>query len=137
MSTFVELKKRCNDGGIYQLRKGESLQDALDYLDGKIPSRVGHKTKSDSGRKLSRNEVIAESNKESFSKGVTIPEYVEFDGNTKLKDAYEDQREDETKDGVLEPCMYCGKAIRIDAYEQWDILNCEDCMGVAILKNCM
>lgn len=130
MKTFEELKQRCNDNGIYQLRKGETLQDALNYLDGKLPERVGYKIKTDSGRPLDKNEIIAESNKEAFAKSVTIPDYEEFDPDTTNLEDAEDYREDSTKPGVLEPCMYCGKALRIDEGTTWDILNCEDCMSI-------
>lgn len=137
MATLNDIKQELADHGIYQLRKGESAKDALDYVHGKLPFRVGYKFKTDDGQVLSKNEIIAESNKEAFSKTVTIPDYEEFDPETTSVEDAEDYREDSTKPGVLEPCMYCGKALRIDEGTTWDILNCEDCMGVAILKNCL
>jgi len=135
--TITEIKEKLAEHNIYQLRQGESIQDALNFVDGKLPERVGYKIKTDSGRKLDRNEIITESNKEAFSKSVTIPEYEEFDPATTRMEDCEDYRDDTTKPGVLEPCMYCGVALRIDEGTEWDILNCEECMSVAILKNCM
>lgn len=139
MQTFNDIKQELADHGIYQLRKGESVKDALDYIHGKRPFRVGYQIKADNCRVLSKNEVIAASNKEAFSKSVTIPDYEPFDLATKVEEitGVDDYREDTSKPGVLEPCMYCGKALRIDRETQYDILNCEECMGVAILKNCL
>lgn len=134
---FKQMREKCNKHGIYQLRKGETLQDALDYIDGKLPKRKGFKFKTDSGRLLDKNEIIAASNREAFAKTVTRPEYNEFDPDEIDIESCEDYREDSTKPGVLEPCQFCGKALRIDRETQYDILNCEDCMGISILTNCL
>src|ERR1700755_3601543 len=102
--TFTEIKERLAEHGIYQLRKGESIQDAVDYIDGKLHERVGYKIKTDSGRPLDKNEIIAASNKEAFIKSFSEPEYEEFDPETtKLEDAVGDYRDYVTQPGVLEP----------------------------------
>ncbi|MFA5409373.1 MAG: hypothetical protein WC343_11435, partial [Bacilli bacterium] len=64
--TILEGKQRVRDAGINQLRKGETLKDALDYLDGKIVTRKGYDFKHDDGRLMSKNEIIRASNKEAF-----------------------------------------------------------------------
>lgn len=143
--TKEEAIKKCNDAGIYQLNAGESLQDCLDHIDGKLPSRKGYRFKADNGRRLSRNEIITEANKEAFCKTVRTPEYKDHPFTSLPIDqipaeawnAMEDYRESKDQIGVVLPCQYCGTPIRADYEGQYDIFNCDDCHGHAILKNCM
>ncbi len=137
-----ELIKKLNDHGIHQLRKGETLQDAIDYIEGKRVGRVGYDYKKDSGSLMSKNEIIAASNKEAFAKSgaATPPDYNEFDQDDYTEEDYsslEDYRNDTTKTGELQPCQYCGTALLVDEDADWDILNCEDCHSHAIYVNCM
>lgn len=127
---------KLSDKGIHQLNCGESVGDALDYIDGKLPQRKGYRIKSDSGRPLDRNEIIATSNKEAFAKSVRTPEWIGYNHSDPTVLPKEDQRQDETKPGIIQECMYCGVPILTDD-KDFDILNCESCMSYAILKNCM
>ena len=141
--TKPEIIKKLNDNGIFQLRKGESIQDALDYVDGKLSgSRKGYDIKSDDGTLLSKSEIMARSNKEAFSKYVTTPEYLESgnelsDYSNKEIENLEDCRENKNHIGIIKPCDYCGTDLRADVNENWEIFNCDSCMSYAILKNCM
>lgn len=123
--------------GIHQLNAGESISDALDYVDGKMVSRKGHRIYSDSGRKLSRNEIIAAANKEAFSKTVREPEWVGCDIETVDINTLEDYRENLNENGEVQECQYCGTGLRVDKGAQFDILNCASCHNYAVLKNCM
>jgi hypothetical protein len=133
---FREIKKFLDDNGIKQLRKGETLQDAIDFINNDIPSRKGYKYKNNKGERLSENTIIREANKESFKKSVVSPEYVE-DVVKNVEDVEEDFREDKNKVGKIEHCQYCGKSLRADENSNFDIINCEECMDVAILDNCL
>ena len=139
----LEMITKLADAGIHQLRSGESVGDALDYVEGKRRERVGHKIKADDGRVLDKNEIIAESNKEAFGK--TIGERPTFiSDDTCVEDlteeelsCYEDFRNDTTKVGVLLPCEYCGKLMRADYEGQYEIFNCDGCHKYAVWDNCM
>lgn len=141
-----QAREKLHKAGIYQLRHGESLQDALDYVDGKI-RRKGYKIKHDDGRRMTKNEIIAESYREAFCRTITEPEYVERPlENPDDVRPINDYRSDFTKRGVLQYCYFCGESMRIDANEEMtedyeepptSLDNCEDCMSVAIKHNCL
>lgn len=140
MGQMEQIRKRLNDAGIFQLRKGESVQDAIDYLDGKIPGgRKGYQIKKDSGEPMTGREIRQASQKEAFSKQCSEPEYKEHNLSMVDINSLEDYRNDTSKDGVIERCQYCGTPVRTDYDGQYDILTCESpkCIDWAILKNCM
>lgn len=140
INTIIEIRKRLNDAGIYQLRKGETVKDAIDYLDGKLPGgRKGFQIKRDDGSKMTENEIRQSSQKEAFAKHCSEPEYIHHDLTNVEISKLEDYRNDYSKQGVIEPCQYCGKPLRTDYEGQYDILTCESpkCGDWAILKNCM
>jgi len=139
----LEIITKLANSGIYQLRSGESVGNALDYVEGSRTERVGYKIKSDTGRLLDKNEIIAESNKEAFSKSIgERPIFINDDTcaedltEEELK-LYEDFREDKTKVGVLLPCEYCGTLMRADFEGQYKIFNCDGCHKYAVWDNCM
>jgi len=71
-----EARKKCNDAGIFQLNKGETLADALDHIDnGAI--RKGYKYKLDSGQLMSENQIIQHENKAAFNRSFTPATYSE------------------------------------------------------------
>jgi len=132
-----EIIQRLAAHGIYQLNKGETAANALDYIDGRLPSRIGYQVKTDASRMMDKNEIIAASWKEGFRKTLKErPEYQEFDPETVDLSKVEDTRSNLDLPGILQPCQYCGKAVLTDD-EEYEILNCEDCMGHAIWDNCM
>lgn len=138
--TKLEAIEKLNGAGIHQLRQGESLKDALDYVDGEIASRKGHQVKFDNGKKMDRNQIIGASNREAFAKTVVKPEYVGGDVDDYDEDEYytlEDNRENTDVIGELQPCQYCGTMLHVDKGSNYDILNCDDCMTYAIWDNCM
>jgi len=71
-----EARKLCEDHGIHQLNKGESLADAIDHIQNGTP-RKGYRVKADSGRPLTKDEIIRNENKEAFRKSFTKPEFLE------------------------------------------------------------
>ena len=127
--------------GITELRAGETVGNALDYVDKKIPFRKGHIVGKN------KHETIFLNNKEAFSKTFTRPFYhesslIEQDINTipiEVLESMEDYRENTDEIGVLQPCQYCGLAMRCDEEGQYDIFNCNsrDCHSTAIWDNCM
>jgi hypothetical protein len=134
-----EAKKLCNDHGIFQLNKGESLADAIDHIQNGTP-RKGYKFKADNGRLLTKNEIIRNENKEAFRKSFRQPEFVE-DEVDDIDDILEsnDFRENKEARGVILLCYYCGTCLRVDGYdgaEDYDSpepeIHCEDCMSAAI-----
>lgn len=133
-----EYVKKIEDNGIYQLRYGETISDAMDYINGDRLERKGYDIKADDGRDLTKNEIIGRSNKEAFAKMVTYPEkkLISYDDDYEVIEG-NDEREDLSKKGVVEECQYCGEPIRIDEDSDYTILNCDDCMNVAIWDNCM
>lgn len=140
--TLKEAVKLCHDHNIYQLNKGESLKDALDFIHGKIP-RKGYRVRANNrlGRKLTENEIIAHENKIAFTKGVKPVEYRE-DFVEDIEDATEDYRQDKTKRGIMANCFYCGVVIRVDGEcedypKNEPETHCDDCMDNAILNLCM
>lgn len=133
-----EARQKLAKHGIFQLRKGESIADALRSVDNGTP-RIGYKYKTDNGRLMSENEQIAESNKEAFSKMVTPKEFTpeEVDDIDDIAPSH-DFREDEER-GVIALCYYCGDAIRVSSdglEEDYEInepeVHCNDCMNNAI-----
>lgn len=48
----------------------------------------------------------------------------------------EDQRQDTTKNGIIQECQYCKFPILTDD-EDYYILNCNDCTYLAIRDNCL
>ncbi len=52
--TVGDAKQKVKDFGITQLRKGETLQDALNYIDGVTNSRVGYEYKNHDGTLMSK-----------------------------------------------------------------------------------
>ncbi len=136
-----EIIEHLHERGIHKLRTGETVQDALDYVHGKISFRKGHIEGRD------KNETIQLNNKEAFMKTFIKPEYegdglLEMDINEIPKETLNklyDCRDNTNEIGVLEGCHYCGTAIRCDEYDQYEILNCEDkdCRSYAIYVNCM
>ena len=134
-----EAKKLCNDNGIQQLNKGESLVDAIDHIKNGTP-RKGYKYKHDDGRPMTENQIIANENKVAFRKSFTPPEFHE-DEVEEIDDICfgEDLREDKTDRGVIIHCYYCGTCLRVDGgpgCEDYDSpepeIHCEDCMNAAI-----
>ena len=134
-----EAKRLCHDNGIHQLNKGESLADAVSHIqDGTI--RKGYKVKADNGRSLTRNEIIANENKDAFSRSFTPAEYHqdEVDDIDDIVDE-NDFREDKSKRGVIVNCYYCGDCLRVDAHEgveDYDSpepeTHCESCFDDAV-----
>src|SRR5690606_11037358 len=126
------------NNGIYQLRKGESIQDALDAIDNGT-TRKGYEFKHRDGSQMSQNAIIAESNKEALSKTVRTPVQVPHDDCINVEDitGEDDFRNDLTKVGEIQECQYCNKPLRVDEGATFDIINCESCMDYAILQNCM
>lgn len=142
----LETIDKLNNAGIYQLRKGETLKDALDYLDGKLISRKGYQYKTNSGRLMDKNEIVTASNKEAFSKSVTSKEFLN-DSIENIDDISEenDLRDNKNERGIIANCYYCGICIRVDCdnieikdYPPIDsLVHCNDCMNNAIMSNCM
>lgn len=136
-----QIIEKLAEAGITQLRKGETVGDALRYVDKEIPFRKGHIVGRD------RNETIFLNNKEALSKSFTRPEYngsslIDQDINSipsDVLDSLEDWRENKNAIGVLQPCQYCGVAMRCDEEGQYEIFTCEsgDCTNSAIWDNCM
>lgn len=124
--------------GIHQLRKGESLSDALESVENGT-GRKGYEFKQSDGSLMSQNEIIAASNKEAFAKTVRVPEHIAHPDVEDIEDitGEDDFRDDMTKPGEIQECMYCSKPLRVDEGAEFDILNCSDCMSYAIYKNCM
>lgn len=134
-----EAIQKLNDNGIYQLRKGETLADALESINNKT-QRKGYEYRNSDGSLMSKNKIIAEANKEAFGKSIREPEYIgyeEDDYDVEDITGRDDYRSDMTKLGGIQPCKYCGKALRVDEGANYEILNCEDCSSYAIWCNCM
>jgi len=142
-----EAVEKCNKHGIYQLNKGESLGDALDYIDNGT-SRKGYKYRKNDGSLMSENEIIRNENKIAFHKSFTPPEYNEGDvGSIDDIQSVNDFREDREKRGVIINCFYCGDCLRVDSdkvddedgdySEPQDTVHCESCMNAAISRLAM
>jgi len=134
--TKNEIITKLANAGITQLRNGESVGDALRYVEKEIPFRKGHIVGRD------KNETIFLNNKEAFSKCFTRPNLIDEDINTipsEVLNKLEDWRENKNEIGVLQPCQYCGVAMRCDEEGQYEIFTCEsgDCGNSAIWDNCM
>lgn len=139
---LLDAKKKLAKNGIYQLNKGESLKDALDFVDNKIP-RKGYKYKRDDGSLMSKNEIISNENKEAFHRSFT-PATFSKDEVECIDDipAADDFREDKSRRGNIINCFYCGSCIRVDGYDlvehdydtPEDTIHCESCMNDAISR---
>lgn len=126
--------------GIHQLNAGESVQDALDYVNGVRAFRVGYQVRVNmpAGRRLSEHEIIAASWKEAFSKTVSEPEWVGAPDEEEIDiDSLEDYRCDTSCVGEVDYCQYCGKPLRVDKVGCYEILNCEACHPWSVLHNCL
>ena len=141
-----ECREKCYDNGIYQLNQGETLADALRYIE-KGGSRKGYKIKDDYGRLLTDNEVIEIENKIAFLKSFT-PAIFKKEEVESINDITGelDLREDKTKRGLILCCYYCGDCMRVDAdasdaCEDYGVpvgtLHCHDCFSDAIAKLAM
>ena len=91
---------------------------------------------------MSKNAIIAESNKEAFSK-FTPAEYNddEVDSIDDISNDY-DFRENKEKRWLITNCYFCWTCIRVDwEWEDYpwtdEFIHCEDCMRDAILRHCM
>lgn len=141
----VEIIDKLSKHGIHQLRKGETVKDALDYVDGKRRSRKGYKHKKRDGSAMSKNEIISASNKEAFARTIKnpVPSTSSFCGvpvediHPEDLEGIEDYRQDTTKVGEIEGCHYCNEPLRVDKEGCYDILNCEDCHSFSVMVNCM
>jgi hypothetical protein len=134
----LEIIAKLAENGIHQLRKGESVQDALDSVENGTP-RIGYDFKHRDGRLMTENEIKSASWKEAFSKTVRTPEYVGGSDEINIEDipAVDDFRDDMSKVGEIQECQYCYKPVRTDEGAHFEIINCEDCMSYAIHQNCM
>lgn len=129
--------------GIHQLRKGESLNDAINSVKNN-KGRVGYEYLDRYGNPLDDNQIAMAANKEAFMK-FTPKEYVhdEVEDIDDICDS-EDFREDKSDRGIIINCFYCGTALRIDAgvevedYPPTDpLIHCDGCMRDAIANNAM
>ena len=141
--TLNDAKKLLAENGIYQLNKGESLQDALDYVNKKIEIRKGYKFKHNDGSLMSENQVIQNENKEAFKLSFTPATYSHDDVESidDICDA-DDYRENKNLRGMIVNCFYCGGCIRCDGDEEdYSVsepeIHCDDCMNDAIMKLAM
>ena len=140
----TQIIKKCNDAGVYHLRHGETAKDALDYIDGELPSRKGYQYRKDNpeGTLMNKNEIISASNREAFMKSLPSerPEYQDYDIDD-IKEAdyidFEDYRNNLEVVGELQNCEYCGAPLHVDKGSKFDIINCEECHLFAIADNCM
>ena len=143
---FKEAKEKCNSHGIYQLNHGESLADALDHIENGT-QRKGYRVKFDSGRAMTKNQIIANENRIAFRKSFTPPVYAQEEVEL-IDDISSDNdfREDRTERGVILNCFYCGECLRIDyCYSDGDgdygipqdTIHCESCMNAAISRLAM
>lgn len=143
---IAEARKKCNNSGIYQLNKGESLADAMFSIDNKT-ARKGYKVKHDSGRLMTENEIISNENKEAFHRSFTPSVYAEEEIGG-ISDICKDNdiRENKKDRGVIIHCYYCGDCLRIDAEwsdgkgdypEPIETIHCDGCMNDAISRMCM
>jgi hypothetical protein len=144
--TKAEAIAKLANHGIYQLNRGESLDDALASVDSG-GSRKGYKVLADNGRRLSENEIIANENSVAFHKSFTPTEFHE-DHVEEIDDICdsEDFREDKTARGVIIHCYYCGTCLRVDSNgldddedypEPIDTIHCDGCMNDAISRLAM
>jgi hypothetical protein len=132
-----EIVEKLNNAGIYQLRKGESVADALDSIENGT-ARIGYEFKHSNGTPMSQNAIISASNKEAFAKSVQVPERMDH-GDVDIEDitGEDDFRDDLTKVGEIQECQYCSKPLRVDEGATFDIINCSDCHSYAVYQNCM
>tara|TARA_R110002096_G_scaffold327284_6_gene521281 strand:+ start:375 stop:797 length:423 start_codon:yes stop_codon:yes gene_type:complete len=138
---ITEARKKLADFGIHQLNKGESLADAIRYVDGEI-LRVGYKVKHDGGTLMTENQVIANENKIAFSRSFTPASY--FAGDVESIDdiCKEDDFREEEGRGSIANCYYCGWCIRVDGDDEDYSINepethCNDCLSDAIMNLAM
>jgi len=142
--TIEQAREFLNERGIFQLRKGETMKDAMDSVLNHT-SRKGYDFKRSNGTLMTENEIIQASNKEAFMK-FTPAEYVE-DEVEDIDDIPQsnDYREDDKERGIIINCFYCGTCIRVDGDvdeigdypEPEDTVHCEDCMKDAIARLAM
>jgi hypothetical protein len=142
--TIQQAKDFLADHDIHQLRKGETMRDAMDSVLNST-SRKGYEYKRANGTLMTENQIIQASNKEAFMK-FTPAEYTE-DEVEDIDDicASEDYREDDTLRGIIINCFYCGTCLRVDGDvdetgdypEPQDTVHCEDCMRDAIARLAM
>jgi hypothetical protein len=142
----LEMIDKLAKNGIHVLNKGESIADALAFVDGEIASRKGFRDKFDSGKPMTKNQQIMNSNKEAFLKSCPPVEYNQ-DTVEHIDDISLDYREDTSSRGRILNCYYCGTAMRVDGgdseehdYEPAEsIEHCDDkaCFSNAIRVNCM
>ena len=142
--TIQQAREFLADHNITQLRKGETMHDAMDSVLNGI-SRKGYEYKRANGSLMTENQVIQASNKEAFMK-FTPAEYTE-DEVEDIDDipSSDDFREDDTLRGIIVNCFYCGTCIRVDGDvddigdypEPQDTVHCDDCMRDAIARLAM
>lgn len=142
--TKSEIIEHLRENGISQLNAGESAQDALDYVHGKI-IRKGYQVKHSDGRFMTKNQIIQAENKAAFSRSFTPAEFHAEEVES-IDDIYgeNDRRDDKTKRGLIANCFYCGTCLRVDGYgdqEDYDCteetVHCEGCMNDAIMRLAM
>lgn len=138
---LIEAKKLCHEHGIHQLRKGETLADALNHINNST-ERTGYKHKYDDGRPMDENAQIRAANREALKKSLPPIEYTP--DNVECIDDITDEndfREDKGNRGAIANCYYCGDCIRIDGFNDYEthdkLTHCSDCMSQAIYENCM
>ena len=141
--SLIEAKQKLNDAGIFQLNKGETLQDALSHIEKGTP-RKGYRIRANDGRLLTDNEIIRHENKAAFARSFTPSRYLRDDEHEDAEEVYEDKREDKSVRGLLRHCFYCGTSIRIDGYnggvdyeEEIPEVHCDGCTNDAIMRLAM
>ena len=140
-----EVRQKLKDNGILQLRKGESLADALESIE-KGTARKGYKIKHDSGKLMTENQIIANENSEAFHRSFTPAEFHE-DEVESIEDITDDcdYREDKSLRGNILHCFYCGDCLRVDGTDApaddydspEDTIHCKDCLNDAISRLAM
>ncbi|WP_281868282.1 hypothetical protein [Brevibacillus parabrevis] len=134
-----EAKEALAAKGIRQLRKGESLADAITSIYRGVP-RKGYEYKRADGSLMHRNEIVRTAHREALSKTVQEPYYVGPKAiNIDDIPACDDFRDDLSQAGTIAKCQYCSRPLRVDEdeYDSFDILCCVRCMDHAILEHCM
>lgn len=141
---IVEARQKLKDHDIHQLNHGETLADALEYVEnGGI--RKGYKIKADNGRTLTKNEVIQHENSVAFHKFTPAEFHAnEVDEIDDIPDG-DDYRDNKKERGVIINCYYCGTCIRVDSGfdgdedypEPMNTIHCEGCMKDAISRLAM
>lgn len=137
-----EALEKLKNAGIYQLNKGETLADALSSVENKT-ARKGYRYRHDDGALMTKSQVIANENKQAFSRSFTPASYNHDE--CEYEDCSNDLREDKNNRGMLANCFYCGTAIIVDGgdckeydYSVFeDTTHCDECMNDAVMRLCM